>query len=158
MARRLRAALFSLVAGAVLLGFASDHAPPDLTSASEGEVASLRRADAWRAASLGDGNSVTNRTPISRREPLGPSSRRTGLVISEIMYHPAPRADGKHLAFVEVFNSEATFINLGRYRLSGSIEFIFPTNQIIPAGGFLVVAQSPTDIASTYGITNGLGA
>src|SRR5262249_46334269 len=39
-------------------------------------------------------------------EPLGPSSRRTGLVISEIMYHPTNRADGKILEFVELYNSQ----------------------------------------------------
>ncbi|MEW6158100.1 MAG: immunoglobulin domain-containing protein, partial [Verrucomicrobiota bacterium] len=35
------------------------------------------------------GGTVGNFTP--NREPLGPSSRRTGLVISEIMYHPKDR-------------------------------------------------------------------
>ena len=34
-------------------------------------------------------------------EPAGPSSRRTGLAITEIMYHPAERPDGKQLEFVE---------------------------------------------------------
>ena len=31
---------------------------------------------------------------------LGPSSRRTGLVISEIMYHPKARTDGRNLQFI----------------------------------------------------------
>ena len=38
-------------------------------------------------------------------EPIGPSSRRTALIINEIMYHPADRADRKNLEFVEVYNS-----------------------------------------------------
>ena len=37
------------------------------------------------------------RKPPGHAEPLGPSSRRTGLIISEIMYHPKDRADGKVL-------------------------------------------------------------
>jgi hypothetical protein len=40
-------------------------------------------------------------------EPPGPSSRRTGLAITEIMYHPADRVDGRNLEFIELFNSEA---------------------------------------------------
>ena len=35
-------------------------------------------------------------------ERLGPSSRRTALVISEIAYAPAPRSDGRDLEFVEL--------------------------------------------------------
>src|SRR4051812_41291999 len=35
-------------------------------------------------------------------EPPGPSSRRTGLAISEIMYHPKDRDDGRNLEFVEL--------------------------------------------------------
>jgi len=42
-------------------------------------------------------------------EPLGPSSRRTGMVISEIMYHPPPRADGRNLEFVELYNAGSIF-------------------------------------------------
>ena len=30
----------------------------------------------------------------------------TGLLITEIMYHPAARADGRHLEFVELYNSK----------------------------------------------------
>src|SRR5689334_8166682 len=41
--------------------------------------------------------------PRARMEPLGQSSRLTSLVLSEIMYHPAPRADGKRLEFIELF-------------------------------------------------------
>src|SRR5439155_26554804 len=54
--------------------------------------------------------------PLTLRwEPLGPSSRRTGLVISEIMYRPAPRSDGKVLEYVELFNSNPFFEEIGGY-------------------------------------------
>jgi len=46
---------------------------------------------------------VNSLAPTS--EPLGPSTRKTGLVISEIMYHPRdPATNGE---FVEIFNSQA---------------------------------------------------
>jgi hypothetical protein len=39
-------------------------------------------------------------------EPIGQSSRLTGLVISEIMYHPPKRTDGKKLEFIELRSVE----------------------------------------------------
>jgi hypothetical protein len=90
-------------------------------------------------------------------EPPGPSSRKTGLVISEIMYKPAPRADGKVLEYVELFNSNPFFEDISGYRLSGDIDFTFPTNTVLPGGAFLVVAKSPADVQSVYGITNVIG-
>jgi len=90
-------------------------------------------------------------------EPLGPSSRKTGLVISEIMYKPAPRADGNVLEYVELFNSNPFFEDVSGYRLSGDIDFTFPPNTILQGGAFRVVARSPADIQSVYGITNVIG-
>ncbi|HUD49609.1 MAG TPA: hypothetical protein VMR33_22470, partial [Candidatus Baltobacteraceae bacterium] len=42
---------------------------------------------------------------VNPNEPLGPSSRKTGIVFSEIMYKPAPRTDGNNVEFLEIFNS-----------------------------------------------------
>ena len=145
------------VLGAALCGFAAGYDPPRFIAATDSDPISPPRAEASPMRPSARGISATNRTLVPVPEPLGPSSRRTGLVISEVMYHPPVRADGKNLEFVEIFNNEATFVNLGGYRLSGSVDFTFPTNQIIPAGGFLVVARSPTDIAAVYGISNTLG-
>ncbi len=91
------------------------------------------------------------------REPLGPSSRRTGLVISEIMYHPTNRPDGKVLEFVELYNSQVFPEKIGGYRLSGDVAYTFPPNTTLPAGGFLVVAPVPADVQSVYGISGVLG-
>jgi hypothetical protein len=65
--------------------------------------------------------------PASRvLEPLGPSSRRTSLVLSEIMYHAADGGDRRQLEFVEIANTDSTFVDLGGYRLSGAVDFTFP--------------------------------
>ena len=91
-------------------------------------------------------------------EPLGPSSRKTGLAISEIMYHPRTVPGSiRSLEFVEVFNSQAFWEDIGGYRLTGSIDYTFPTKTVIPAGGFLVVARDPEFVRSHYGITGVLG-
>jgi hypothetical protein len=86
-------------------------------------------------------------------EPLGQSTRRTSLVISEIMYHPTNAL----LEFVEIFNTRGEPQNLSGYKLRGDVSFDFPADTIIPAGGFLVVAKSPADLQNTYGLSGVLG-
>ena len=90
-------------------------------------------------------------------EPLAACSRRTGLVLSEIMYHPAPRADGKNLQFVELFNPQSFDEDLSGYRLAGDIGFTFPAGTRLRAGAFAVVAKSPADVQTVYGLTGALG-
>ncbi|MCL5098278.1 MAG: lamin tail domain-containing protein, partial [Candidatus Omnitrophica bacterium] len=91
------------------------------------------------------------------REPLDACSRRTGLVISEIMYHPAKRADGKDLEYIELFNSQSFFQDLSGYRLSGDIDYIFPPGTQLAAGAFLVVAKNPADMRAAYSLSNVMG-
>lgn len=86
-------------------------------------------------------------------EPLGQSSRRTSLIISEIMYHPTNTA----LEFVELFNTRGEPEDLGGYKLRGDASFDFPPGTVIPGGGFLVVAKSPTELQNAYGLSGVLG-
>ncbi|HKX62526.1 MAG TPA: lamin tail domain-containing protein, partial [Verrucomicrobiae bacterium] len=90
-------------------------------------------------------------------EPLGPASRRTGVVISEVMYHPAERADGRNGEFIELYNSNPYFEDISGWHLSGELDFTFPANTILPANGFLLVAPSPSDVGFIYGATGVLG-
>src|SRR5688572_11240453 len=87
---------------------------------------------------------------VNGSEPLGPSSRRTGLAISEIMYHPAPRGDGRQLEFIEIYNSQAISEDISGYRISGDVDYKFPEDTVVGAGAFLVVARSPVDIQAVY--------
>jgi hypothetical protein len=126
-----------------------------------GMAASSRSTNATTTARFRDytdatGKPLTPPGPLSI-EPPGPSSRRGGLVISEIMYHPQDRADGKSLEFVEIFNSQPFFEDMSGYKLSGDITFEFAPNTIIPAGGILVVAKAPADLESIQGISGVLG-
>lgn len=90
-------------------------------------------------------------------EPLGPSSRTTGLVITEIMYHPPARSDGKDLEFVEIFNSQPWFQDLSRYSLAGDIAFKFPEGFTLPAGAYVVVGASPQDLVAIHGLQSVTG-
>lgn len=90
-------------------------------------------------------------------EPLGASTRRTGLTFSEIMYHPAANADGRRTEFIEIYNSNPFFENIGGWRLTGDVDYTFPSNTIIQGNSFLVVAPVPVDVEVAYGITGVLG-
>ena len=127
---------------------------------SLGFATSSHNTNQTTTAAFRDFANVTSAGVISGplpAEPLGQSSRRTSLVISEIMFNPLDRADGKNLEFVELFNSLGTPEDISGWRLDGAADFTFPANTIIPAGGFLVVAQSPADVQLVYGISGVLG-
>ena len=125
-----------------------------------GYVASSRTNTVAATAGFRDtGMSASTLTGLqpTGREPMGPCTRRTGLVISEIMYRPAPRQDGKNLEFIEIYNSNPFFHDMSGYKLAGSVDYTFPAGTIIPGGGFFVVAASPADVAGYYGLQGVLG-
>ncbi|HYG34089.1 MAG TPA: lamin tail domain-containing protein, partial [Clostridia bacterium] len=107
---------------------------------------------------------TTDATPLDlallmpSAEPMGPSTRRGPVIISEIMYHPLARADGKNLEYVELYNSQPFFEDLSGYRLTGDIEFTFPTNTVLPGRGYLVIAGALADFQRVHGIANVVGS
>lgn len=91
-------------------------------------------------------------------EPLGPSSRKTPIVFSEVMYKPAPRLDHRNLEFIELYNSNPWFHDIGAYRVvADNMSYTIPAGTVLPGGGFLVLAARPEDITAVYGVTNVLG-
>ncbi len=90
-------------------------------------------------------------------EGAGASSRRTGLTISEIHYHPPARVDGKNLEFIELYNSNPWIEDLAGFRLTGDVDFTFPAGAQIAAKGYAVIAKVPADVQAVYGITGVFG-
>ncbi len=90
-------------------------------------------------------------------EPAGPSSRRTGVAITEIMYHPIDRADGRNLEFIEIYNSNPWPEDLGGHRLSGDVGYTFPIGTTITARSYQIVAAVPADVQTVFGLTGVLG-
>lgn len=90
-------------------------------------------------------------------ESLGPSSRRTTLAITEIMYKPAPTPQGHNTCFVEIFNAHPFFEDISGYRLAGTIDYTFPEGTLIQGGELLVVAAAPADLQSAYAMQGVLG-
>jgi hypothetical protein len=94
-------------------------------------------------------------TTVNPHEPLGPSSRNTAIVISEIMWKPAPRTDGNNVEFLEIYNSNPYFQDISSYTVTcADMNYTFPANTLIPAGAFFVLAASPQGIANVYGLTS----
>ncbi|HXC98006.1 MAG TPA: lamin tail domain-containing protein [Verrucomicrobiae bacterium] len=102
-------------------------------------------------------NGVTG-AQVNPHDLIGPSSRKTPIVFSEIMYKPAPRTDGKNLEFLELYNSNPWFQDISGYEITcADMNYTFPAGTQIPGGGYLVVAAAPADIESVYGINNVMG-
>ncbi len=84
---------------------------------------------------------------------LQPSSHRTPLIISEIMYNPLPGNDGLNYEFVELYNTEPVAQDISGFRLDGEIRYRFPEGTIIGVREYLVVAADPAVIEQEYGLT-----
>jgi hypothetical protein len=127
----------------IYVGFAvSSHDPTKVVGAQ------------FRDTAVANG-SIVNQVALPF-EPLGPSSRRTGLAISEIMYHPA-EVTGLNLEYIEIFNGQDYYEDLSGFRLDGDIHYTFPAGTILQSGGFLVVARDPAAVEDFHGITGVLG-
>ena len=79
------------------------------------------------------------------------------LAITEIMYHPAERADGRATRVRRNLQSPAFYEDISGYSISGDVSFTFPAGTILTAGATLVIARSPADLQAIYGISNVTG-
>lgn len=102
------------------------------------------RGDWWRPAraTWGEPNQVT---------------RQTNVVLNEIMYHAPPvigtppepfREDPEQ--WIELFNGGTEPVDLTGWALAGDIAHRFEAGTVIPAGGYLVVANSPSALAESW--------
>ncbi|MEO6036440.1 MAG: lamin tail domain-containing protein, partial [Verrucomicrobiota bacterium] len=114
-------------------------------------------ADSNRSATAAfrDFSPVTNpevSAPLTS-ERLGQSSRRTSLIISEVMYHPLDSG----LEFIELFNTRGEPQDISGFKVGGDVNFTFPPGTSLPGGAFAVIAKSPTLLQSVYGISGVYG-
>ena len=110
---------------------------------------------------------------LDRPQIIGATFSDASLVINEVHYNPS---EGASYAFVELYNQGNSAINLSGYRLTGSVEFVFPDTATLPVNGFLVIAADSgayqtldcpvfqweiSDFSATYDtirLTDGYGA
>ena len=86
-------------------------------------------------------------------EPLGPSSRRGAMVISEIMLDTPSEWGGiNSLEFIELYNSGLITEDLTGHRFSEEIDYTFPSGTTLAPGEFLVIAKDPAAVREFYGV------
>lgn len=73
----------------------------------------------------------------------------TGVVISEIMYHPA--SEDTREEYLELWNRATNTVDLSGWRFTQGVRFLFPANTLLPAGAFLVVAADLDAFTNRYG-------
>ncbi|MFM1942461.1 MAG: hypothetical protein RI897_1443 [Verrucomicrobiota bacterium] len=89
----------------------------------------------------------------------------SGLVITEVMYHPVDPdlvTDNTWGEFVELYNPTGSAVlleeDLGAWRLDGGVAFTFPRGVVLGAGeSLLVVGFDPTDGVMRSGFETGYG-
>jgi len=75
------------------------------------------------------------------------------VVINEILYHPT--STNVLEEWIELYNTGQTNVDLSGWRLTKGLQFTFPTNTIIAAGGYLVIAADAATFAAKHpGVAN----
>ncbi|MGC3959732.1 MAG: lamin tail domain-containing protein [Verrucomicrobiota bacterium] len=97
---------------------------------------------------------------LTRTFGLPNSGPRVGpVIISEFMYQPA--SGNAALEFVEIFNPGPGLEDLTNWKLTGAVDFTFPTNTILPAGQALAVLSFnpslPANAAALTAFRNAYG-
>lgn len=134
------------------LGVATNALPPNVflgMAVSAGTGSGTTTAQ-FRDYGTAGGGTITTVAPDI--EPPGPSSRRTPIAITEIMYNPLPDANSNVLEFVEIYNSNPYFEDISGWRLSGDIEYTFPANTVLRAGEYRVIARNPAHVQAVHGL------
>lgn len=79
------------------------------------------------------------------------------VIINEIMYHPSSQDVREE--YVELLNAGAATVDLSGWKITGGIDFAFPSNMTLGAGRLLVVvAHQPTFMNRYPGVTNIVGS
>ena len=73
------------------------------------------------------------------------------VVINELHYNPIDNTSAEE--FVEIHNSGDVPIDISGWRLNRAIDFTFPADTLIPARGYLVIAEDLARIQTLFGIS-----
>ncbi|MGC8744959.1 MAG: lamin tail domain-containing protein [Verrucomicrobiia bacterium] len=77
------------------------------------------------------------------------------VMFNEIMYHPA--TNESELEWIELYNQLAVDVDISNWTITNGIGYKFPEGTIVPGGGYIVVAKSPSTLMALTGLTNVYG-
>ncbi len=106
-------------------------------------------AGTWSEARFPDGGELDWLTETPTRGLPNRVDAVTELVINEIFYHPPEDRGGE---FLELFNRGDDALDVSGFRFDKGIDYAFPPDTVIAAGGFLVVAGDPDLIREHHDI------
>ncbi|RYD84136.1 MAG: hypothetical protein EOP84_06340 [Verrucomicrobiaceae bacterium] len=73
------------------------------------------------------------------------------VVINEVFYAPPDKT--RPIEFIELFNASDTPADIGNWRFSDGVKFVFPGKTSIPAKGFLCIAANPAAFEKAFGFS-----
>ena len=73
-------------------------------------------------------------------------------MINEIMYKPISGDNSDE--YVELYNRSAGAVSLDGWQFTAGIDFTFPSNMVIAAGGYMVVAKNAAHLLTNYANLN----
>ncbi len=86
----------------------------------------------------------------------GGATLASHVVINEIHSDP-PDSKIKFVEFVELYNPLNTPVNVGGWSLTGGVTFSIPGGTVIPACGYLVIAENPAQLQTYLSYSGALG-
>ncbi|HEY2953113.1 MAG TPA: lamin tail domain-containing protein, partial [Verrucomicrobiae bacterium] len=88
--------------------------------------------------------------PLSARTPGAANAAilSRDIVINELMYKPISGLSDDE--YVELYNKGASAVNLGGWKFTAGIDYKFPSNVVLAADGYLVVAKKASRLLTNY--------
>ncbi|RYD17653.1 MAG: hypothetical protein EOP88_25445, partial [Verrucomicrobiaceae bacterium] len=97
-------------------------------------------------------NGIGSSSPSATVEGILPPLPANGpVLVNEIHYNGLNNAVPSD--FLELYNFSTSAADVSGWRLSSGIDYVFPASTVIPAGGYLVVAQDPATVQALWGVT-----
>ncbi len=97
------------------------------------------------------GSFSRNRQPARALEAL---ERRdllaANIVINEIHYDPSPKTE--FVEYIELFHAAGESADLSGWKLTGAVEYEFPSGTTLSPNSYLVVAQDPSALCAKFGL------
>jgi len=76
----------------------------------------------------------------------------TNLLVTEVMYHPAPEGaiDGDQFEFVELKSASPTSLDLSGVHFTSGIDYTFPLGTVLAPSQFVVLVRNATNFTGRY--------